>query len=153
MINPADLRDYVVVPTLKEIGLYSKAAMRLIIGTAATESNLEYLHQIGGPALGIYQMEPATANDIVKNYLMYRLPLAKKINAFNLDYDNTDQLTWNLKYATALCRVHYLRNWKSLPGENDILGMAKYWKEVYNTKHGKGEIEDYLNKASFVLEL
>jgi len=154
MLNPAQFRDYIVVPTLKEIDLYSKAAMRLLIGTAITESGLEYIHQLGnGPALGVYQMEPATATDIWKNYLLYNLPLAEKMNHFNFYFKDQGQLVWNLKYATAMCRIHYLRVKKPLPDENDILGMANYWKKYYNTEKGKGSPEDFLNKASLVLEL
>lgn len=154
MINPAQLRDYVVTPALKEIGLYSKAAMRLVIGTAMTESRLEYLHQVGGgPALGLWQIEPKTHNDVWENYLLYRLPLAKKLNPFNVDYKDTNQLIWNLKYGAAICRIIYLRAPAPLPDENNIFGMAKYWKAVYNTELGAGKPEDFLNKAATVLEL
>ena len=154
MINPVQFRDYIVTPTLKEIQLYSKAAMRLLIGTALTESKLEYLHQVGGgPALGVYQMEPATHDDIWKNYLLFKLPLAQKMNGFNFNYLDSKQMVWNLKYATAMCRAHYLRVKAPLPDHNDISGMADYWKKHYNTEKGKGTPEDFLSKASLILNL
>ena len=152
-VNLKDLRDYVVVPALKEIGLYSKASMRLVIGTGIVESGFHHLHQVNGPALGFYQMEPATYHDIWGNYLLFKLPLAQKLNAFNLDYKDEKQLVWNLKYASAMCRIHYLRVKKPLPDNDDILGMAHYWKDYYNTRLGKGTVDDFLNKASVVLEL
>ena len=92
MINLNQFRDEIVAPTLKEIGLYSKAAERLVIGTGLTESRLEYVKQIGGPALGLYQCEPSTHKDIWDNYLIYNLPLAKKLNSFNIDCQNHNQL-------------------------------------------------------------
>ena len=152
-INLIQLRDLVVVPALKEIQLYNKAAMRLVIGTGLVESGYEYIHQINGPALGFFQCEPATYKDLWDNYLLFKLPLAQKLNAFNLDYKDAGQLVWNLKYAAAICRIHYLRVKKPLPHENDILGMAYYWKDHYNTNMGKGSVDDFLNKASVVLEL
>lgn len=153
MINLKQLRDNIVRPTLKEIDLYSKSAERLVIGTGLVESGFEYIKQIEGPALGFWQCEPDTHSDIWKSYLLYKLPLATRLNAFNLDYKNAKQLVWNLKYACAICRIHYLRVKEPLPNENDILGMAKYWKKYYNTEQGKGEVEDFLNKASVILEL
>ena len=42
-------------------------------GTAAVESRMgTYLRQIGGPALGIWQVEPATHLDCWDNWLDYR---------------------------------------------------------------------------------
>ena len=51
--------------------LVSQEAENLLMGTAAQESALgEYIRQLGnGPALGIFQMEPETFDDIVRNYL------------------------------------------------------------------------------------
>jgi hypothetical protein len=49
----------------------------LLLGTALTESgDMHYLHQLGnGPALGVYQMEPTTHEDIYDNYLKYKKEL------------------------------------------------------------------------------
>ena len=153
-INLIQLRDLVVIPALKEIQLYNKAAMRLVIGTGIVEFGYEYIHQINGPALGFWQCEPATYKDIYENYLLFNLPLAQKLNAFSIGHHkDAGQLVWNLKYAAAICRIHYLRVKKPLPHENDILGMAHYYKDHYNTKLGKATYEDFLNKASLVLEL
>ena len=64
------VRLYVVRPALQEIGLWSQVAENLVLGTAVTESRLKYLKQLGkGPALGIFQMEPFTHNDIWRTHL------------------------------------------------------------------------------------
>jgi hypothetical protein len=48
---------------------YDRAAAQLLLGTALKESlQLKYRRQIQGPALGYYQMEPATHDDIWNNY-------------------------------------------------------------------------------------
>lgn len=65
-INCEQLRLYVIRPTLEKIELWSEAAENLLLGTTAQESHMgTYIKQVGkGPALGIYQMEPATHKDI-----------------------------------------------------------------------------------------
>ncbi len=40
---------------------------------------------------------------------------------------------WNLAYATAMCRVHYLRVPRPLPDAGAVRAMGEYWKRHYNT--------------------
>ena len=62
MIDPLQFLDCVVALTLGELHMDSPAAQALVLGTAAQESRLQYLVQLGnGPAREIFQMEPATA--------------------------------------------------------------------------------------------
>ncbi len=147
----SNLRDYVINPTLKYLGdnFYSKSAVNLLLGTAAAESNLgEYLHQLnGGPALGIYQMEPRTHCDIYMNYLLYHHELRYKINKLLVSvFNKRKNLIFNLAYATAISRVHYYRVSESLPEHDDIDGLANYWKKYYNTEKGKGTVEKFIDK-------
>jgi hypothetical protein len=79
-MNARQLRAYVIQPTLKPMGLWSLAAETLLVGTCAHESAMgKYLHQIKGPALGIYQIEPITHFDIWNNYLRYKPALRDQI--------------------------------------------------------------------------
>lgn len=138
-IHPGQLREYIIRPTLKQMGLYSEAAEELLMLTAATESLCgKYLHQVGGPALGIYQMEPATHNDIWGNYLKHKPGTANAVKVFG---SSSAQLPGNLYYATAMARVHYLRRPERLPSAMDVDGLARYWKDHYNTHLGKGTVE------------
>ena len=61
-MNAKDLREDVVRPVLKVMDKWSEAAENLVLGTAAKESAMgqDLRQRGGGPALGIYQMEPAT---------------------------------------------------------------------------------------------
>ena len=138
-MHPGQLREWIIRPTLKRIGHYSRSAEELLMLTAATESVMgKYIHQVGGPALGIYQMEPATARDIWANYLAYKRPLADEIRNWG---EGPGPLPGNLYYATAMARVHYLRVPEGLPSAMDEWGLAKYWKDHYNTHLGKGTVE------------
>jgi hypothetical protein len=152
MIASHDLRIYVVRPTLKRLDLWSEAAENLIIGTAAQESRLgTYLHQINGPALGIFQVEPATHGDLWKNYLNYRPSLASKIAGFasrhNSDIHSMrvedSELVTNLAYSTAIARMVYYRVPESLPDSDDIPALATYWKTYFNTYLGRGRPEEF----------
>ena len=65
MLNIAQFRDLIVKSTLNDLLLYSEDAEELLVFTCAVESlGGTYLQQVKGPALGIYQMEPVTYNDI-----------------------------------------------------------------------------------------
>lgn len=150
MMDALQFRDYVVIPVLKRINLYSDAATQLIIGTFWHESaGITYIKQVGGPACGGLQMEPFTHHDIYDNYLAYKSELKAKIqsqaNSFeaNADYPD-DSLISNLAYQVAMCRVHYLRVSDPLPPANDIERLAKYWKQHYNTQAGKGSVEKFM---------
>src|SRR2546429_446898 len=103
--NPAIFAATVIAPVLQQIGLFSPAAQQLLLGTAIQESGLIARRQSGGgPALGLYQMEPNTANDIWENFLRYRPPLAEKIKALlsSSTASKVLELERNDQYATAM---------------------------------------------------
>ena len=151
-MDKKQLRE-LIVETLKEIDLYSEDAVNLMMGTAAQESRLgEFIRQLfGGPALGIFQMEPNTFRDICKNYLVYKKDLWDKIiNICNSPFVSPDMLVWNLKLAICMTRVHYLRVPEKLP--NSIEGYANYYKKYYNTYLGKATTEEFIhNYKKYVL--
>jgi predicted transglutaminase-like cysteine proteinase len=145
MIDPFQFALLVIRPTLQGLGLHSLAAERLLLGTALAESGLRKLKQDGGPALGLYQVEPDTHVDLYRNWLRFRPALAGKLAAFRLaDQPRGSQLVWNLAYATAVARLIYYRDPAALPPAADLAGQARYWKRVYNTSAGKGTAEHYM---------
>ncbi|KZC99678.1 MULTISPECIES: hypothetical protein [unclassified Thalassospira] len=147
MIDASQLRLAVIRPVLKEAGVWSQAAENLVLGTAAQESCCgKYLVQLkGGPARGIFQMEPRTLDDIYDNYLSYRDDLRGTVDAWLIGaIDKAENLTVNLAYAALMCRVHYLRRAEPLPKADDVRGMAVYWKRYYNTVHGKGTEQEFV---------
>ena len=149
------LRYHVIRPTLNAIGLWSEAAENLLLATCAHESLLGYfLKQHDGPALGIYQIEPATHRDVWQNYLNYRPALAAKINATTKDNSRQPQdceLITNLAYATAIARIIYYRASELLPPADDIKKQAIYWKKYYNTADGEGKITDFIQHAEGII--
>ncbi len=150
MIDSTQLREYIVRPTLQyldDLIPYSMAAENLLLGTCAQESEMGlYIHQTnGGPAQGIFQMEPETETDIWANFLYFRLELSDRINDLLPAKIPGPHLIGNLYYAAAMCRTHYYRQPESLPSEDDVAGLAYMWKRGYNTSKGKGTIEKFID--------
>jgi len=145
MIKIEHFLDEVVIPTLKELDMYSEEACLLVVGTAIQESRLHYLKQIpSGIAKGVCQMEEATHDDIWDNFLAYKPEIkAKLMGLANPTMDLVDQLKGNLYYSVAMCRIHYYRVSEALP--SDLKGMAKYWKKYYNTPLGAGTEEEFIH--------
>jgi len=146
--DPEGLVADVITPVLTALGLDQdrlSATTELLLGTALQESGLTHRVQLGGgPARGLFQMEPNTHDDIWANFLKFRPPLAQKVAKFiDGKTPNSQFLTNNDLYAAAMTRVHYLRMGQfvgkmSIPPTGDIAGMAHYWKEFYNTEQGAG---------------
>jgi hypothetical protein len=129
--------------------LSSAAAVELLLGTALKESGgLRWRRQLNnGPARGLFQMEGATYEDIWRNYLAFRPVLADAIrSAFTpaggeLSFE---QIVDDDAYAAVMARLHYLRVPAPLPAAGDVPAQAKYWKDHYNTKLGKGTVAGYV---------
>jgi hypothetical protein len=146
MIYREHLRQYVIRPTLQQIGMWSLAAENLLLGTAAHESRMgHYLVQIGGgPALGIYQVEPKTHDDIWQHFLKSRPAIADRISSLT-PFIDAEQMIANMAYATAMARMVYYRRPEPLPAADDLPGMARYWKKFYNTPLGAGTTKQFID--------
>ena len=141
-----DQFEEVIAGVLNNLGLYSLSAVNLLLGTAAQESRFgTYLMQISGPALGVFQMEPATEEDIWWNYLRFRSELRGRVIQHTLiGFPTPPALIWNLAYSIAMARITYYRAPDPLPLPDDIQGLASYWKKIYNTPQGRGRVEEFV---------
>lgn len=156
-INVKQFRDEIIVPTLRTMAeqldkrMYSDSAVMMLLETACAESQLTYVKQIGGgPALGFFQMEPATYTDIFNwiclkgkeyynrvSYCIYELPES------NIMLPNHTHLIHNIRLQTVFARLHYWRVKDPIPEASPA--RAEYWKKFYNTPLGKGTVAHYLN--------
>lgn len=124
---------------------YSEDAVELLMLTAAQETHLgKYLWQVKGPALGVFQMEPNTYNDIWGNWIMYRQNILDALN----DMYGGSGVPWELKmkadlvYQIIMARIFYLRVPAALPAKDNALDMAHYYKKWFNTHLGKATPEE-----------
>lgn len=131
-MDPYQFREYIVVPACKGLGpkYASKAAIRLLMATAAQETHLaQYVRQMNhGKGRGPFQMEPATLDDLYTNGLDGRVSLLPPKSAARLVYD--------LRYATKVARLQYYRFPEQLPLPGDVDGMFTYYKKHWNSKAG-----------------
>ena len=140
------LYTFIIKPTLAHMGpKYEGAtAERLLLGTIAHESKGIHLDQrlsqsdtTLGPAIGIYQIEPATHNDVWDNFLLFRSELGSKIQNLLAGWPDRDtQLAANLSYATAIARTIYFRRPEALPEPDDTEGIWWYYKHWWNSLEG-----------------
>jgi hypothetical protein len=149
MLNINQFRELIVKSSLNDLLLYSRDAEELIIFTCAVESlGGTYIRQVKGPALGIYQMEPETHNDIWMNFIYSRGPLSLRLfNNFDISKrPDESRLIYDLRYATAMTRIFYLRINDSLPSWDDENAMWEYYKKYYNTSKGAAIKDESIKK-------
>ena len=159
MINIEQLRRYVIIPALDRLEIHSLAREQLVLFTGVIESNLTHLDQINsgeerpGPAYGIFQMEKATHDDIITNFVSHKPSLKQRLDTLKLDgMAGHLQMHGNLYYAAAMCGIHYLRAKAPLPDQGDLESMAKYWKRYYNTILGSGIEAEFIKRCKPILD-
>lgn len=150
-LSHRDVLQYVVTPTLQYLNPeipYSRAADRLLLGTAIHESgDLRWLDQTTpgpGPALGLWQMEPATHDDLWSRFIEFRPGLAHKLRTLRAPWaTSVENLRFTLPYACGMARTLYFRSPDRMPDVNDIDAMAAWAKRTFNTIKGKATVDDY----------
>ncbi|MBO1326846.1 hypothetical protein K2X14_17265 [Acetobacter sp. TBRC 12305] len=139
-LNISQFKHLVVRPVVTQIGLGTDAAVNLLTGTALAESGLVWLAQICGPALGLFQMEPATHDDCWKTFLPGQPVLADALRRVaGRSTPDAGLMASNLAYACAMARVKYYRALPPLPAANDAAGLSAYHKQHYNTPLGAAD--------------
>lgn len=153
-MNINQFKTLVIDYTLKEVGLYTPESADQVLGTGLVESNLNDLRQLpDGPALGPFQMEPNTFNDIYYRYLLRKdktrlKELVKTLTVpLHSDYSITHplrQLMTNMPFAVVMVRIKYLMVKEAIPKGPDQ--QAIYWQKYYNTKNRDADIVRYLRR-------
>jgi hypothetical protein len=149
-IDLGQLRQYVIVPTLDYLGAQrfgGPAAEEILIGIALQESRGgHYLAQLfPGPARGLWEMEPATEQDIWENFLRYKTDLFAAVwGLLGPRLDRGMQLYGNLYYACAMARIELYRAPEKLPDAGDVAAQADFYKRHYNSGRGKATVAEYL---------
>lgn len=160
--------EAVIDPALAAIALDDPGARagvrQLLLGTALQESGLKFLRQLAnrdgtrGPALGYFQMEPATHDDIWVNYLAFRRPMATRVMAVVMaaaglsgGRPKAELMLENHIYAAVMARLQFRRAPGILPAAGDVRAMGAYWKAHYNTALGQGQASAFAAKLARVL--
>jgi len=138
-----NFQNNIVHPALTALGSKydSKAAESLLTETAIAESDLKNRTQFnGGPAVGLFQMEPRTARDLWNNYLPNHPDLFASVKGLmsSPKANYIDEIRTNDKFAAAMARIKYLTIPRPLPGSNNLPHQSIYWRRYYNgiSAHG-----------------
>lgn len=158
-IDVNQLKNFVVMPALTALGMNSPAAVNLILGTAAQETNMgSFIVQQGigdKGGLGIYQMEQRTYNDIWDNFINNNIAIKAKIKLY-LGYEGrplATRMISDFALSTIMCRLFYYIISKPLPDANNIQELGKFYKTYFNTDMGKATVEQFVeNYHRFVLQ-
>lgn len=149
MLDPKELMAFTIKPTLETMGekFCGESGENIVLFTFAQESHLGvWRQQMGaGAALGLGQHEPPTFNWLAKKYPDILLKFYPEIPRFET-IENDDVL------AVIMCRLRYYVVPEPLPAPDDIKGMARYWKEYYNTNKGRGNEQEFVrNVKKFII--
>ena len=62
-----------------------------------------------------------------------------------------ENLTFNIQFGAAICRLCYYRAPEAMPDDCDLEGQARYWKRYYNTPLGAGAEGKYIAEVQETL--
>tara|TARA_R110000868_G_scaffold109779_2_gene298097 strand:+ start:4983 stop:5480 length:498 start_codon:yes stop_codon:yes gene_type:complete len=155
-MDTEDFRSLVLAPSLKIVNMWSLSSEILMLGTALTESNLHYLKQHPGPALGVCQMEHLTylwaCKYIARHPRMRNAIVAACHAEVMLPFE---AMAYNLRFAVLMARVKYWAIPSELPKPDNITGLCNYYLRHYNTNLGKATFEKaiiHFDKAASVVK-
>lgn len=144
-MNPQDVLDDYLVPAAQALGICTLPHLQIGFGTIGQESGFQNIAQVGGPALGFGQCEPATHNSLWLNFILYRpaikAALIQILNGAPLPPDPQNLLT-NPLYGVAMLFVKYLDCPGAIPA--DLNSQAAYYKLNYNTPEGAATEAEYI---------
>ena len=148
MFSCHQLRELIVKPCLEGLHCWSQPFEDLIIGTFAHESRFgDYIEQIKGPALGFWEMEPATYNDL-QNYLV-KLPetMCRIVNVCQITIPHKELMVYNIRFACCMSIVKYMEAgiFTRKYNMDSLNNLAIIYKTLYNSSLGKGTEQEFID--------
>jgi hypothetical protein len=146
MIHPGQFRSEVIEPACQlcaGVGIPNTPYVRdLLMATAAQETLLgTWLRQIRGPALGVFEIEPASYATLMRRCNDRQLSLLVELG-------DEGSLTYNLLYSAVVCRIFYWQVPERLPVLTTKQTLWDYYKAHYNTLAGAATYSEFLHALS-----
>ncbi|GBQ28447.1 hypothetical protein AA12717_2955 [Gluconacetobacter sacchari DSM 12717] len=140
---------HVLVPVLALLDLPGDQTARrqLMAGIGNVESGYRARRQVGGPALGWWQVEPATHDDLCRNWLPYHPALAAITRSLlparygGVLIGSAQAMVENDEYAACIGSLVFFRSAAPLPPRDDPVAQCAAWKRGYNTVLGAGAVD------------
>ncbi|MCG8669653.1 MAG: hypothetical protein MI867_09610 [Pseudomonadales bacterium] len=132
-----ELLELIIRPTLKSLGVNNPIAERLMLGTAAVQSNLGFFLQ-SQRGIGLFGISSEIHQSIWDEYLAFQEDLASNVRGFASQHEflkapNTE-LASNLRYATAIAWMIYQRADIDLSKLKTDQDLAQCWYEFFAQK-------------------
>ena len=142
-IAARELSHYVIRPTLLYLGQDNPDAEALLLGIAASQSNLgSALHDRRGH--GLYCIREPRHAALWDEYLVHDPDLASLVRGLASQHaflcSPHLELTVNLRYATAIAWLLIEQQQLTIPAADDLLGMARVWRQAFEPQ---GRLRDF----------
>lgn len=130
-----ELREYVIRPTLQQLGEWSPAMEALLLGTAAQVSKSGF-HIKQAHGYGIFNIDSQTHRDVWDTFLAFDPDKASFVRGIAsqrefLKEPNFELVT-NLAYSAAIAWGIYASQNVELPEDaQDIQALAEIWYQLY----------------------
>jgi hypothetical protein len=124
----------VIRPTLCCLNIKSSSAIKLLLGTALSETDMKSHTASGG--IGIYGITSSQHRQVWDQYLAYRPELASKIRSLasrqRFLQNPDEELGENLAYATAIAWIIYEMAEEALPDQAMDDTLASFWQHYFH---------------------
>ena len=127
------LEALVIRPTLAALGVTSRYACQLLLGTALSETGLRPRR---GARLGLYGITPAQHRQVWDCFLAFQPALASRVRSLasreSFLRDPDQELVTNPAYATAIAWLVYQSGTAELPAAPDSRELVTLWARYFH---------------------
>ena len=133
-ISSQEFLQYVIQPTLRQLGVQSKGAEQLLLATAHHQSGLgKHLQFRNG--IGVYGISEQQHCEVWDHYLAFDSDLASQIRGMASQHEFPKaphlELATNLSYATAIAWMIYRYHDACIPEVFSAQDLSKCWRECF----------------------
>jgi hypothetical protein len=133
-ISSHEFLQYVIQPTLRQLGVNSSSAEQLLLATANFQSGLGKHLQIRD-GIGVYGISEQLHREVWDCYLAFDPDLASTVRGMASQHEFPKaphlELATNLSYATAIAWMIYRYRRASIPEQFDVQSLAKCWQNCF----------------------
>lgn len=130
-INCHEFLEYVIQPTLKQLGVESPVAEQLMLATACYQSEMGH-HLQRSEGIGIYGISEDMHQSVWDNYLAMDCELASLVRGMASQHEFPKsphmELATNLRYATAIAWMIYQHHGIKLDENSSAEDLTRIWQ-------------------------
>lgn len=133
-INCHEFLEFVIQPTLKQLGVASPKAEQLLLATACHQSEMGH-HLQHSDGIGVYAITEDMHKNVWDHYLAMDCDLASQVRGMASQHEFPksphSELVTNLRYATAIAWMIYKHKGISLCDDISAEGLTSLWQRCF----------------------